>query len=42
LSHFSIGTPGLSYFAFQDGKECFEKAKSENIVLANINGESAY
>lgn len=25
----SIGTLGLSYFAFQEGKECFEKAKSE-------------
>lgn len=25
----SIGTLGLSYFAFKEGKECFEKAKSE-------------
>ncbi|PIX09855.1 MAG: hypothetical protein COZ75_04610, partial [Flavobacteriaceae bacterium CG_4_8_14_3_um_filter_34_10] len=24
----SIGTLGLSYFAFKEGKECFEKAKS--------------
>ncbi len=27
----SIGTLGLSYFAFQEGKECFEKAKSNKI-----------
>lgn len=25
----SIGTLGLSYFAFKEGKECFEKASSE-------------
>jgi divalent metal cation (Fe/Co/Zn/Cd) transporter len=25
----SIGTLGLSYFAFKEGKECFEKAKSD-------------
>jgi divalent metal cation (Fe/Co/Zn/Cd) transporter len=25
----SIGTLGLSYFAFTEGKECFEKAKSD-------------
>ena len=25
----SIGTLGLSYFAFNEGKECFEKAKSD-------------
>ncbi len=25
----SIGTLGLSYFAFQEGRECFEKAKSD-------------
>ena len=25
----SIGTLGLSYFAFKEGKECFEKANSE-------------
>jgi uncharacterized membrane protein len=25
----SIGTLGLSYFAFKEGKECFEKVKSE-------------
>jgi hypothetical protein len=25
----SIGTFGLSYFAFTEGKECFEKAKSD-------------
>lgn len=25
----SFGTLGLSYFAFNEGKECFEKAKSE-------------
>lgn len=24
----SIGTLGLSYFAFKEGKECFEKANS--------------
>ena len=27
----SIGTLGLSYFAFKEGKECFEKAKSDKI-----------
>lgn len=27
----SIGTLGLSYFAFKEGKECFEKAKSNKI-----------
>ena len=27
----SFGTLGLSYFAFKEGKECFEKAKSENL-----------
>jgi divalent metal cation (Fe/Co/Zn/Cd) transporter len=27
----SIGTLGLAYFAFQEGKECFEKANSEVI-----------
>lgn len=26
----SIGTLGLSYFAFKEGKECFEKAKNNN------------
>lgn len=26
----SIGTLGLAYFAFKEGKECFEKANSEN------------
>jgi hypothetical protein len=25
----SIGTLGLAYFAFKEGKECFEKANSE-------------
>lgn len=25
----SVGTLGLSYFAFKEGKECFEKAKSD-------------
>ena len=25
----SIGTLGLSYFAFKEGKECFDKAKSD-------------
>jgi divalent metal cation (Fe/Co/Zn/Cd) transporter len=25
----SLGTLGLSYFAFKEGKECFEKAKSD-------------
>ena len=25
----SIGTLGLSYFAFKEGKECFEKANSD-------------
>ena len=27
----SIGTLGLSYFAFKEGQECFEKAKSNKI-----------
>lgn len=27
----SIGTLGLSYFAFTEGKECFEKAKSNKL-----------
>ncbi len=27
----SIGTLGLSYFAFKEGKECFEKAKSNKL-----------
>ncbi|HET8839570.1 MAG TPA: cation transporter [Flavobacteriaceae bacterium] len=27
----SIGTMGLSYFAFKEGKECFEKAKGDKI-----------
>lgn len=27
----SIGTLGLSYFAFKEGRECFEKAKSDKI-----------
>ena len=27
----SLGTLALSYFAFKEGKECFEKAKSEKI-----------
>lgn len=26
----SIGTLGLSYFAFKEGRECFEKAKNDN------------
>jgi hypothetical protein len=25
----SIGTLGLAYFAFKEGKECFEKANSD-------------
>jgi divalent metal cation (Fe/Co/Zn/Cd) transporter len=33
LTHFpyidSIGTLGLSYFAFKEGRECFEKAKND-------------
>ena len=27
----SLGTLGLSYFAFKEGRECFEKAKSDQI-----------
>ena len=27
----SVGTLGLSYFAFKEGRECFEKAKSNKI-----------
>lgn len=28
----SVGSLGLAYFAFTEGKECFEKAKNEHIV----------
>lgn len=31
----SIGTLGLSYFAFKEGRECFEKAKNENLNCCN-------
>jgi len=31
----SIGTLGLSYFAFQEGRECFEKAKSDKYCSCN-------
>lgn len=31
----SIGTLGLSYFAFKEGRECFEKAKSDKICCCN-------
>lgn len=31
----SIGTLGLAYFAFKEGKECFEKAKNENLNCCN-------
>lgn len=31
----SIGTLGLSYFAFKEGKECFEKAKSDKICCCD-------
>lgn len=31
----SIGTLGLSYFAFKEGKECFEKAKSDKTYCCN-------
>ncbi len=31
----SIGTLGLSYFAFKEGKECFEKAKSDIICCCD-------
>ncbi len=27
----SLGTLGLAYFSFKEGKECFEKAKSDNV-----------
>jgi divalent metal cation (Fe/Co/Zn/Cd) transporter len=27
----SLGTLGLSYFAFMEGKECFDKAKNNKI-----------
>lgn len=27
----SLGTLGLAYFAFKEGRECFEKAKSNNL-----------
>ena len=31
----SIGTLGLSYFAFKEGRECFEKAKSDKICCCD-------
>ena len=31
----SIGTFGLSYFAFKEGKECFEKAKNNTYCSCN-------
>jgi magnesium-transporting ATPase (P-type) len=31
----SVGTIGLSYFAFKEGKECFEKAKSDKICCCD-------
>lgn len=31
----SIGTLGLAYFAFTEGKECFEKAKSDKNCCCN-------
>ncbi len=31
----SLGTLGLSYFAFKEGKECFEKANSEKYCSCN-------
>jgi len=31
----SFGSLGLSYFAFTEGKECFEKAKSDNLCSCN-------
>lgn len=31
----SIGTLGLAYFSFKEGKECFEKAKSNNICCGH-------
>ncbi len=31
----SIGTLGLSYFAFTEGKECFEKAKNDKICCCD-------
>ena len=32
----SIGTLGLSYFAFKEGKECFEKAQSNKNCCCNL------
>lgn len=32
----NIGTLGLSYFAFKEGKECFEKQAVINIALASM------
>ncbi len=31
----SIGTLGLSYFAFKEGKECFEKARNDKNACCN-------
>ena len=31
----SVGTLGLSYFAFKEGKECFDKAKSNKHCCSN-------
>ena len=33
----SIGTLGLSYFAFKEGKECFDKAKSNKLCCCEHN-----
>ena len=33
----SIGAIGLSWFAFKEGKECFEKAKSEKLCSCDCN-----
>ncbi|PRY04603.1 cation efflux family protein [Pontibacter ummariensis] len=31
----SIGTLGIAYFAFKEGKECFEKANSDKLCSSN-------
>lgn len=36
----SIGTLGLSFFAFKEGKECFEKAASEKYCSCDTNNNS--
>jgi hypothetical protein len=31
----SLGSIGLAYFSFKEGKECFEKARSNDVCCGN-------